>query len=147
MENANLLRSLTKTFYSMTRRYGSEGYLYRITDAYVNRDTGEKVVETERRRVRNLVHVPVSLARSVIYTPAMMQSIRSTAWQGGGTDDRVSTFVILRKDCRLWGEIEPDQWIRYNDKSYQISAAQEMAGGWLIEAKLSEGSGPAENND
>ena len=131
----------------MTRRYGAEAHLYRITSSGVNRDTGVKTVETERVYLRNVIRSNDQLSRSVIYTAAMMQAIRSTAWQGGGQDVATATFMIYGPDMGNWGQIEPDQWIRYDDTSYQIVEAHETDGGWIISAKLAEGSGPTENND
>lgn len=147
MENRNLQRSLKRTFYNMTKRYGAEGYLYRILSSGVDHDTGLKTVETERKYIRNMLRADETVARSVVYTASQMQAIRSTAWQGGGQEVASTNFMIYANEMEDWGSIEPDQWIRYNDKSYQVVEALETAGGWIIAAKLAEGSGPAENND
>jgi len=142
--NPRLRATFERLFYNMTRRYGTEGYLYKQEEASVDRDTGVKSEYTERVYIRNIVKAPFKVSREVIYTPSMMQSIRSSAWQGGGDDAVVTSFLLYRHDVRNWGTIETDQWILFGGKSYQVVEAHEVEGGWIVQTKRAEGSGPTE---
>ena len=147
MGNPNLRRTLSRAFYSLSRRYGTQAYIYRSEDASVNMSTGVKTVDTERVFIRQCVVIPGELTRDVTFTPAMMQSIRPAAWQGVGSDEEVITLLLYKPDLKNWGNIEPDQWARVDKKSYQISRATETDGGWVLTATVAKGSGPDENDD
>lgn len=142
MRNPNVSRSLKKTFYHMTRRYGEPGYIYKVETGETNYDTGEVTRDVERTFIRKMVRVPSSMMRQVVYTPAMMQSLRQFAWQGGGTDVEQTVFMVFINDLKDWCEIEPSQWINYDNTSYQIDNVGKFDGGWLLGCKQAEGSGP-----
>lgn len=142
--NPRQATTLRRVFYNFTRRYGSEAKLYKHESASVDRDTGEKTVTTDRIIIRNVVKTPGRISREVLYTPAMMQAIRSSAWQGSGSDRLEIGFLIYFADIRSWGEIGPDQWIVHNGRSYQVVEAWEVEGGWIVNGTLTEGSGPDE---
>lgn len=145
--NPRRLQSVRRTFYNMSRRYGQGAYIYRTTEAEVDRDTGERTVETERQFIRFCVQINDTQMRAVLYTPAMMQAIRNTAWQGAGVDTSSVVFLIYGPDTRNWGDITTTDYVWYDEDAYQVSEALKLNGGWILQAKLAEGSGPEEIGD
>jgi len=142
--NANLARTLRRTFYSLTRRYGQPGTLVKRAGTDVDFSTGNFTQTTVIHQIRNLVKLPSSTARQIIYTPSMMRSMRQFAWQGGqGTDTEETIFMIQIEDVRGWGKIESSQWIHCQQKNYEVVGADEYPGGWIIAAKRVEGPGDA----
>ena len=141
MNNANLNRSLKRTYYRLSQRYGVQGNISRRTSADTDFVTGETKQTVETRSIRKLVRVAVAGdSREVIYTAAMMQSLRPFAWQGGqGQDTKNAIFLVFDNELRGW-EVTPEQWLRYDRENYQVVSALKNDGGWIIEAKLAVGS-------
>lgn len=139
-ENPNLSRTLKATFYNMSRRYGSNGRVSRHSDVSTDYTTGAVTRTVQSRSIRQMVQVPVTVTRSLLYTATMMQAIRPFAWQGSpGQNTETSVFLILDNDIRGWGVITPDQWIDYNGGRFEIIEAVNTSGGWIIEAKRVRG--------
>jgi hypothetical protein len=147
MENANVNRSLKRTMYSLTRRYGEPAYIYRVTENNTDYATGVVTRTATRAFLRNVVRVPSITSRSVMYTAAMMQTLRPMAWQGHGQDTETTTFLILKTDLRGWCEILPDQWISYKGDSFKVRETNEFDGGWICHCVIAKGSGPSHWED
>jgi hypothetical protein len=141
--NPRVQRTLRRTFYSLTRRYGEAIYLMKVQTGSTNYSSGDVTRTFERVFIRKAVHVPQNSSRNVTFTPAMMQSIRNFAWQGGaGTTEEVETFMIAARDLRGWCTIDPTQMISWHGSTYQITATQTFDGGVIIQCKQAKGSGP-----
>lgn len=140
MENANLVRTLSRTFYSLTRRYGVPGSIHKRTETETDYASGTISQATTHVNVRNLAEVPMKMQREVIYTATQMQTARPFAWQGAmGFDTQHTMFMIMVRDLNGWGQIEASQWIVSKRKRYEIVDAVETPGGWIITAKRVEG--------
>lgn len=141
MQNANLNRSLKRTFYRLSQRYGQPGTITKRTSAETDFVTGKTAVSVENRSIRRVVRVAIAGdGREVIYTASMMQSLRPFAWQGGqGFNTKTAVFLIYVNELRDW-EITPEQWVRYESQNWQIVSALKNEGGWIIEAKKAQGS-------
>lgn len=139
MENANLARSLKQTYYRLSQRYGVVGSIFKRTEADVDFVTGKTTQTVESRKIRKIVRVAVAGdERQVTYTASMMRSLRPFAWQGSGRDVKMAVFLIYANELRGW-DITPSQWIRYDNRNWHVKSALQNQGGWIIEAKLSEG--------
>lgn len=141
--NPNVVRTQSRVFYNMTRRYGVGLYLYRVTESSTDYTTGTPTRTYERAYIRNAVYVPPRTTRSVEYTPAMMQAIRQYAWQGGaGQDMDATVFLVAKRDVPTWCGVEPTQFIRWRGETHQVADVQEFDGGYVIQCKAADGSGP-----
>jgi len=140
MENANLNRSLKRTFYRLSQRYGQRGLISKRTSTDLDLITGKTASTVENRNIRKLVRVAVSGdSREVTYTAAMMQTLRPFAWQGFGQNMKTSVFLIYANELRDF-DVTPECWIRYASENYEVVQALKNEGGWIIEGKLAVGS-------
>lgn len=138
--NSNLQRSIKRTFYSLTRRYGEPGTIYKRTSTDTDYDTGDVTNEFDSVHIRRIVQVPVEMQRQVMYTASMMQSLRPFAWQGGqGQNTAETMFMILQTDIPRWGDIGPEQWINRGGVNYQVSESVKTPGGWILTVKQVKG--------
>lgn len=140
MQNANLSRSLKRTFYRLSQKYGVTGIISKRTSSETDFITGKTADVVESRFIRKLVRVATAGdMREVIYTASMMQSLRPFAWQGFGQDTLNAVFMIYTNELRDW-EVTPEQWIRYSGQNYNVVSALKNDGGWIIEGRLAKGS-------
>ncbi|MCP4896246.1 MAG: hypothetical protein GY906_04655 [bacterium] len=143
MENRNTRRSLNRTFYSISRRYGEPIDIYKVLDRSVDYTTGNKTEQYETANIRNAVPVPTQIGRDVTYTPAMMQSVRKFAWQGGaGLEKEATTFLIAERDIPTWLRIEPTQFVIWRETTYQVVSIIDFDGGYIVNCEVAKGSGP-----
>lgn len=139
MENANLTRSLKQTYYRLSQRYGVVGSIFKRTSSDVDFVTGKTTQTVQSRQIRKLVRVAVAGdERAVTYTASMMRTLRPFAWQGSGRDVKNAVFLIYSNELRGW-EITPEQWIRYDNRNWHVVSALKNQGGWIVEAKMTEG--------
>ena len=140
MLNANLSRSLKRTYYRLSQRYGTVGAISKRTSAETDFVTGKTKTTVENRTVRKMVRVATTGdGREVTYTAAMMQTLRPFAWQGFGQETKTSVFLIYKDELRDF-DITPECWIRYENESYEVVEALKNEGGWIIMGKLAVGS-------
>jgi hypothetical protein len=134
--NPNVSRTLRQVFYNMTRRYGEQIEIRRVIENDIDYSTGNLSRTYRRETIRNAVYIPPITERNVNYTPAMMQAIRQFAWQGSGQDVQESGFLILARDLRSWGEVDPTQRIRWREHTHEVVRAQQFDGGMIIWTKV-----------
>lgn len=140
MDNPNLKRTLERTFYSMTRRYGVPATVYHRESSEPDYKTGEVVTKVTSTSIRHCAVVPTQVTRNVIYTASMMQSMRPFAWQGGqGHNEEETVFMVYKNDLRGWNKIGPEDWLHYKGVRYQVVDAMQMDGGWIISGKRARG--------
>lgn len=114
--------------------------MFRLDDSEVDLDTGQKTHTVSSQAIRRCVQVPIGIARQVIFTPAMMQSLRPFAWQGGaGQNVQETMFLIYKNELRGWGDITPEQWVHFRGRNYQVVEAINTPGGWFFTAKQARG--------
>lgn len=150
--NARTVRGLRRTFYALSRRHGEALYLYKVQEGSGTTDysTGIVTRDYDRVFVRNAVPLPTTSKRNVTYTPAMMQSVRNFAWQGGaGTEQVDASFLIANRDLRDWCPIDSTQFVGWRGEFFQVETANHFDGGVIIGCKQAKGSGPAlwQNHD
>lgn len=138
--NPNVTRAQKQTFYNITRRYGEQIQLSKVTSSEVDYTTGDLTRSLESTTVRNAVYVPPTAQHNVLYTPSMMQAIRQYAWQGGAGQNLEETmFLISERDIRDWGVIESTQTVLHRSKVYDVVSVQTFDGGVVINCKQTKG--------
>lgn len=138
--NPNYVRTQRQVFYNMTRRYGEQIQLSKVSSSSVDYTTGDLTRSLETTTIRNAVYVPPSRQNKVVYTPAMMQAIRQYAWQGGaGQSVEQTMFLISDRDIRDWGEVEATQTVIHRSKTYDVKSVQTFDGGVIISGVETKG--------
>lgn len=141
IRNPRVARSQKQVFYNFTRRYGEQIVLRKVLLSDVDYATGSPTRTYTSVTIRNAVYVPPTVARNVTYTPAMMQAVRSAAWQGGaGQDIEHVAFLICERDVRAWGDLDATQFITWRGSDYEVTDAQHFDGGVVATCKVAKGS-------
>lgn len=124
----------------MTRRYGEQIQLTKVSSSEVDYTTGDLTRSLETVTIRNAIFIPPTRQNRVIYTPAMMQAIRQYAWQGGaGQNIEETMFAISHRDIRNWGEVEATQTVIHRNKTYDVKSVQTFEGCVVISAVETKG--------
>ena len=138
--NPNVTRTSNQTFYNITRRYGEQIQLSKVSSSSVDYTTGDLTRTLEATTVRNAVYVPPIRQNKVVYTPSMMQAIRQFAWQGGaGQNIEETMFLIHARDIRNWGAVEATQTVIHRSKTYDVVSVQTFDGGVVISCRETKG--------
>lgn len=141
--NPRVQRTLRRTFYSLSRRYGVQIVLKKVATSDMDYTTGAPTRTYDSKTIRNAVVLPSAQQRDVTFTPAMMQSIRNFAWQGGaGTDKTATTFLIAGRDIRNWGDVDSTQYVEWNSQSIEVEKVTHFDGGVVVTCKSAKGSRP-----
>lgn len=139
--NPRVTKSLRRTFYNFSRRYGEQIKINKVDESSTDYETGGRTRTYESVTIRRAVPVPASLTREVSFTPSMMQAIREYAWQGGaGQDIETFSFLVADRDLRTWGEVDSTQFVEWRDNSYEVIRSWSYDGGFVIECKAARGS-------
>lgn len=139
--NPRVQRTLRRTFYSLSRRYGVQIVLKKVLASDMDYTTGAPTRTYTTQTIRNAVVLPSAQQRDVTYTPAMMQSVRNFAWQGGaGTDKHDVTFLVANRDIRAWGDLDSTQYVEWDGQGYEVASATQFDGGVVIGCTAAKGS-------
>lgn len=139
-----LNQMVRQTIYNLKQRYGGEISVYRLDSASTNYETGVKTATKTVYDIRRAVILPAAEMRRFFASISFISASKSFVSPGQqGWDQSQRGFIIDSRDIPGF-EFEPEDWIVYRDRRYDIVTAErlEYDTGWLIIGKEIKGANP-----
>jgi hypothetical protein len=129
------LQFIRRALYSLTRRYGAPGDIYRTTTSTTNNETG--VITSERIvvRVRRMIRLPDTRSRQFAYDIAFLAANKNFTY-GGTSDQGQRDFIVLGTDIGTFKPTMGD-WIVHDSKRWNVEKVEELDyhQGFLLKTK------------
>jgi hypothetical protein len=145
--NPTLNKLIRQTIYDLKKRYGAKITVYRLTTAATDYETGVKTATKDSLDVQRAAVLPSSEARRFLTSISFISASKSFVSPGmQGWDQSQRGFILDARDCPGW-EFEPEDWIVYRDRRYDIVTTErlEFDTGWLVIGKEAKGSVPEQD--
>lgn len=135
--NPNLDRTLKNILYTLKHQYGDSVDIYHLENTSTDFKTGEKTNTISKRSSRHAIVLPIDVLRKFFQGITYIAESRAFASQGGpGWDQETTGFIFDDLDY----EFQPEDWIIYKNKRYDVNNIQDIGQGYLVVCKHARGS-------
>lgn len=134
-------RFLRQLLYTLKRNYGDTVTLYHGGASSTNIETGARTVVQSWFTIKKAIVLPSKLGRETQLGITEISANKKFMY-GMSYDASVRTFVLDGRDLPSNFELNKDDWIRYENRRYNIKDITEFEqfAGWIVVAKYDIGS-------
>jgi len=134
-----------RTLYDLALRYGNPIALYRLNSSSTNYETGVKTASKSVIDIPKAPVLPTAEIRRFFASIAFLTASKQFQSPGiHGFDQSQRGFIIQTSDLPAGHEIQPEDWIVYRSRRYDIEMVErlEFDTGWMVIGKELKGTVP-----